>query len=117
MARNKKEPRLARPQVEAEEELVGFFATMESGKCLAVCQALDNRLTEKERARNRRRPYYLRSYKMVFYGGGDWQGEEDVPSVMRRYGVTLEFWPSGLALHFTPYSCRDHFEDDDDGEV
>lgn len=115
MARNMKARPLAWPQVEEEGELVGYFATLESGKLREVRQLLDDMLTEKERARNRRRDYLMRTFRLYFCGG-DWQGEADLPSVMRA-GVTLEFWPDGVALRFVPFSSRDPFEDGDDGEV
>ncbi len=118
MARNKKAPPRAWPRVELEGELVGYFATLESGKLREVRQLLDDMLTEKERARNRQRDPYLRTYRMYF-GGGDWQGEEaaKVHDVIRHKGLTLEFWPDGVALRFVPFSYRDPFEDGDDGEV
>ena len=93
MARNMKARPPAWPQVEEEGELVGYFATLESGKLREVRQLLDNMLTEKERARNRRRDYLMRTFRLNFCGG-DWLGEADLPSVMRA-GVTLEFWPDG----------------------
>ena len=115
MARSMKARQPAWPQVELEGELVSYCVTWESGKLREVRQLLDDMLPEKERARNRRRDYLMRTFRLNFCGG-DWQGEADLPSVMRA-GVTLEFWPDGVALRFVPFSYKDPFEDGDDGEV
>ncbi len=116
MARNKKAPPRAWPRVELEGELVGYFATLESGKLGQVRQLLDDMLTEKERARNNRRGYLMQIYRLHFCGGGnDWQGDADLPGVMNG-GVTLEFWPDGVALRFAPFFAKP-LEGVDDGEV
>ena len=106
MAKALKTREPALPRIESEGELVGYFATEESGKLREVRKRLHEMLPKNEQARIERRDFYLRTYRLHFCGGGgDWDGKDaaNVPGVMNG-GVTLEFWPDGVALRFAPFS-------------
>ena len=107
MARTLKNREPAWPRIELEGELIGYFATEESGTLHEVRQLLHDALPEEERARMGRRDFYCRTYRMYFCGG-NWQGEDaaKVPNVMRGGYMTLEFYPDGVALRVGPFSCE-----------
>ncbi len=103
------------PVLEYKGEVVAYFASLERGVVQEIRKVLDEILPDEEWARTES-PWGSQLFRINFCGG-DWQGEDarDVPTVLRG-GVTLEFWPDGVALRFAPYFAKP-LEGVDDGEV